>query len=59
MNAFGTVLVTRTAMSPCPTPTPILVYLASRYGKGCWLPTDPVGAARVQRWLSVAAGLLA
>lgn len=34
----------------------ILVYLAQKYGKGRWLPSDPVGAARVQRWLSVAAG---
>jgi glutathione S-transferase len=36
----------------------ILVYLASQYGKGQWLPTDPVGQARVQRWLSAAAGQL-
>ncbi|WP_434607148.1 glutathione S-transferase family protein [Pseudomonas sp. R1-7] len=36
----------------------ILVYLAAKYGQGRWLPTDPVGAARVQRWLSVAAGPL-
>jgi glutathione S-transferase len=37
----------------------ILVYLAKRYGEsGRWLPDDPVGAARVQRWLSVAAGEL-
>lgn len=38
----------------------ILVYLAKRYGAGDgWLPEDPVGAARVQRWLSVAAGEIA
>lgn len=37
----------------------ILVYLASRYGDAHWLPRDPVGAAQVQRWLSVAAGQLA
>lgn len=37
----------------------ILVYLARRYGSGCWLPEDPAGAAAVQRWLSVAAGPLA
>ncbi|MBI6605820.1 MULTISPECIES: glutathione S-transferase family protein [Pseudomonas] len=36
----------------------ILVYLASRYGNGQWLPSDPVGQARVQRWLSAAAGPL-
>ncbi|SDN71410.1 glutathione S-transferase [Pseudomonas arsenicoxydans] len=37
----------------------ILVYLALKYGNGRWLPTDPVGAAKVQRWLSVAAGPIA
>ena len=37
----------------------ILVYLAKRYDAGGrWLPDDAVGAARVQRWLSVAAGEL-
>lgn len=35
----------------------ILVYLAKRYGAGSgWLPEEPALAARVQRWLSVAAG---
>ena len=35
----------------------ILVYLAKRYAPGsAWLPEDPAGAARVQRWLSQAAG---
>ncbi|WP_437575467.1 glutathione S-transferase family protein [Sorangium sp. So ce887] len=38
----------------------ILVYLAARYDpSGRWLPRDPVAAARVQQWLSVAAGQLA
>lgn len=38
----------------------ILVYLALRYDQDHkWLPRDPVGAARVQRWLSLAAGELA
>lgn len=37
----------------------ILVYLARRYDAGGgWLPTEPVAAAQVQRWLSVAAGEL-
>ena len=36
----------------------ILVYLASKYGNGQWLPSDPAGQARVQRWLSAAAGQL-
>ncbi len=37
----------------------ILVYLAQKYGNGDWLPSDPLGAAKVQRWLSVAAGQIA
>lgn len=37
----------------------ILVYLARRYGDERWLPGDPHGAARVQRWLSAAAGPIA
>lgn len=35
-----------------------LVYLAKRYGDDTWLPEDPAGAARVQRWLSSASGEL-
>lgn len=35
----------------------ILVYLARRYAPDSgWLPLEPVAAARVQRWLSIAAG---
>jgi len=38
----------------------ILVYLARRYdAAGTWLPTDPLGQARVQRFLSLAAGEVA
>ncbi|MEO7494015.1 MAG: glutathione S-transferase [Massilia sp.] len=37
----------------------ILVYLAGKYGDAAWLPRDPLGAARVQRYLSLAAGELA
>jgi glutathione S-transferase len=37
----------------------ILVYLARRYGDASWLPDDPIGAAAVQRWLSLAAGQIA
>ena len=36
--------------------TAILVYLAKRYGDASWLPEDAIGAALVQRWLSIAAG---
>jgi glutathione S-transferase len=35
----------------------ILVYLARRYAPDSdWLPHDPIVAAQVQRWLSIAAG---
>lgn len=37
----------------------ILVYLATKYADEQWLPRDPEGAARVQRFLSLAAGELA
>lgn len=37
----------------------IMVYAARKFGRTDWLPEDPAGAARVQRWLSVAAGLIA
>lgn len=38
----------------------ILVYLAKKYdSSGRWLPAEPVAAAKVQRWLSVAAGQIA
>jgi len=39
--------------------TAILVYLAKRYGRGTpWLPEEAEPAARVQRWLAIAAGEL-
>jgi glutathione S-transferase len=37
----------------------ILVYAAQKFGRTDWLPADPLGAAKVQRWLSVAAGQIA
>jgi glutathione S-transferase len=37
----------------------ILVYVAKKLGRKDWLPEDAVGAANVQRWLSVAAGQIA
>jgi glutathione S-transferase len=36
--------------------TAILIYLAKRYGGEQWLPADPLGAAHVQQFLSMAAG---
>jgi glutathione S-transferase len=37
----------------------ILVYAAKKFGRTDWLPEDAIGAAKVQRWLSVAAGHIA
>ena len=37
----------------------IMVYAAKKFGRTDWLPEDAAAAARVQRWLSVAAGLIA
>lgn len=34
----------------------ILIYLAKRHGGASWLPEDALGAAAVQRWLTLAAG---
>jgi glutathione S-transferase len=35
----------------------IMVYLAKRYApRSSWLPEEPIAAAKVQRWLSIAAG---
>ncbi|WP_095146209.1 MULTISPECIES: glutathione S-transferase family protein [unclassified Pseudomonas] len=59
LNAFGQVPVIDDQGVVLADSNAILVYLAQQYGNGHWLPTDPVGAARVQRWLSVAAGPIA
>lgn len=37
----------------------ILVYAAKKFGRKDWLPEDALGAAKVQRWLTVAAGHIA
>lgn len=59
MNAFGQVPVIQDGDVTIADSTAILVYLARRYGDEHWLPTDPAGAAQVQRWLSVASGQVA
>lgn len=58
LNPFGQVPVLEDDGLVLADSNAILVYLAQRYGPE-WLPTDPVVQARVQRWLSVAAGELA
>ncbi|MTW12128.1 glutathione S-transferase [Pseudoduganella eburnea] len=59
LNPFGQVPVLEDEGIVVADSNAILVYLASRYGDPSWLPKDPVGAAMVQRWLSVAAGEIA
>ncbi|MDM0038571.1 glutathione S-transferase [Variovorax sp. J22G21] len=60
-NAFGQVPVIEDGDVTLADSNAILVYLNERYAPdpARWLPRDPVGAARVQRWLSAAAGPLA
>lgn len=59
MNAFGQVPVIQDGANTLADSNAILVYLARKYDHGQWLPHDPVALAKVQRWLSVAAGPLA
>ncbi len=59
LNPFGQVPVLEDDGLVLSDSNAILVYLAGRYAPGTWLPSDPAGAARVQRWLSIAAGPLA
>lgn len=59
LNTFGQVPVIDDDGTIVADSNAILVYLARAYGEPSWLPTDPVGAAAVQRWLSVAAGPIA
>jgi len=59
LNTFGQVPVIEDGEVVLADSNAILVYLATRYGGEQWLPRDAEGAARVQRWLSVAAGPVA
>ena len=59
LNRFGQVPVLDDNGTILADSNGMLVYLARRYGGESWLPTDAVGEAAVQRWLSVAAGQIA
>jgi glutathione S-transferase len=59
LNPFGQVPVLEDDGFVLADSTAILVYLATKHGGGRWLPRDPEGAGRVQRWLSQASGDLA
>jgi glutathione S-transferase len=59
-NPFGQVPVLEDGDTVIADSNAILTYLALRYDQsGQWLPRDAVQAAKVQQWLSVAAGQLA
>ena len=59
-NPFGQVPVIEDGDVTLADSNAILVYLADRYDEsGAWHPRDPVARARVQQWLSAAAGPLA
>ncbi|MGO6816806.1 glutathione S-transferase family protein [Rhizobium brockwellii] len=59
LNSFGQVPVLVDGETVVVDSNAILTYLATKLGKTDWLPTDAIGAANVQRWLSVAAGEIA
>ena len=59
LNPFGQIPVLVDGALTIADSTAILVYLAKKYGRTDWLPDTPEGAARVQRWLSVASGEVA
>jgi glutathione S-transferase len=59
MNCFGQVPVIEDGEVTLGDSNAILFYLEGRYAPGLWLPREPLAAAQVQRWLSVAAGQLA
>lgn len=57
LNPLGQVPVVQDGDVVIADSNAILVYLARRYAGGTrWLPDEPIAAARVQRWLSIAAG---
>lgn len=55
-NPFGQVPVIEDGDITLYDSNAILVYLAMTYDDGTWLPRDPLGAASVQRWFSLATG---
>lgn len=59
LNPFGQVPVIEDGGVVISDSNAILVYLAKQYDDGRWLPEEPLAAARVQRWLAVAAGQVA
>ena len=59
LNRFGQVPVIDDGGTIVADSNAILTYLALKYGVDHWVPREPLPAARVQQWLSQAAGALA
>jgi len=59
LNPFGQVPVLDDDGAVIADSSAILVYLARKYGRTDWLPEQALAAARIQKWLSVAAGEIA
>lgn len=59
LNPFGQVPVIDDNGTILSDSNAILVYLARSYGGEAWYPSDALGQAAIQRWLSVAAGQVA
>lgn len=57
LNPLGQIPVLQDGSLVLADSNAIMIYLVKRYAPGGpWLPDDPVAAAQVQRWLSIAAG---
>jgi glutathione S-transferase len=56
LNPFGQVPVLEDDGVIIPDSLAIMVYVARKFGLTDWVPVEPVDAAAVQRWFSVAAG---
>jgi len=59
LNPFGQVPVLEDGDVVVSDSNAILVYVATKLGRKDWLPDDAATAAKVQKWLSVAAGEIA
>ena len=59
LNSLGQVPVLQDGDDVIADSNAILVYLARKYAGEQWLPSDPLQAAQIERWLSVAAGQIA
>ena len=57
LNPLGQIPVLQDGLLVLADSNAIMIYLIKRYAPGsAWLPDEPVEAAQVQRWLSIAAG---